>query len=226
MSVPERIGAMRNSLLILSAAALVIGCSPSPEPAKAPATVEAPKGPVRAPDTFQAKFETTKGEFTVEVVRAWAPHGADRFYDLMEHRFFDGARFYRVVKKFLVQFGVSKDPKANQLWGQLKLADDPPRQSNKRGFVAFAQQGPNSRTTQVFINLADNSKMLDKSGFVPFGRVVSGMDVVEQLYAGYGDMPPRGEGPDAAKYGMMGEEYVERSFPKLDTIRSVRVTSR
>jgi len=207
----------------VAAGVMLTGCSSTPPAAKQEPAVEKPKGPVKAPDKFQARFATTKGDFTIEVVRDWAPRGADRFYDLIQQRFFDGSRFYRVVKKFIVQWGVNKDPKANQLWSQLKLLDDPPKQPNKRGYVAFAQAGPNSRTTQVFVNLADNSKLLDKSGFAPFGKVVAGMDVVDQLYSGYGDMPPRGEGPDAAKYGTLGEEYLERSFSRLDTINSVKL---
>jgi peptidyl-prolyl cis-trans isomerase A (cyclophilin A) len=213
---------MRTNLAYLLGASLwLTGCSTSSHPPPREAAVEKPKAPARAPDKFQAKFETTRGDFTVEVVRDWAPRGSDRFYELIDRRFFDGARFYRVVKKFVAQFGTSKDPKANQLWSQLKLLDDRAKQSNQRGFVSFAQSGPNSRTTQMFVNLTDNSKLLDKSGFVPFGKVVSGMDMVDQLYSGYGDMPPRGEGPDAAKYGTLGDEYLERSFPKLDAIKSV-----
>ena len=212
---------MRNLLPLLAASVILIGCSTSPQPAKKEAAAEQPAGPVQAPEKFQAKFQTNQGDFTIEVVREWAPRGADRFYELVNRHYFDGARFYRVVKKFIAQFGMSKDPKTNQLWSQLKLVDDPGKQSNKRGFVSFAQLGPKTRTTQVFINLADNAKLLDKSGFVPFGKVVSGMDVVDQLYSGYGDMPPRGEGPDPTKYGSLGDEYLERSFSKLDTIKSV-----
>lgn len=216
---------MRQILAVLAASAFLAGCSKPPQPAaKEAAVADKPKAPARAPDKFQAKFETTKGDFTVEVVREWAPRGADRFYELIDRHYFDGARFYRVVKKFIAQFGVSSDPNANQLWSQLKLVDDAAKQPNQRGFVAFAQAGPNSRTTQIFVNLADNSKLLGKT-YAPFGKVVSGMDVVDQLYSGYGDMPPRGEGPDAAKYGTLGDQYLEQSFSKLDKIKAVTLVA-
>ena len=136
----------------------------------------------------------------MEVVREWAPRGADRFYELLQEKYYDGSRFFRVRPGFIVQFGIHKDPKVSELWRQLKLPDDPVVQKNTRGFVSYAMAGPGSRTTQVFINLADNSKRLDGRGFAPFARVVEGMDVVDKLYAGYGEVQALGGGgPDTQK---------------------------
>jgi peptidyl-prolyl cis-trans isomerase A (cyclophilin A) len=179
---------------------------------------------VQAPAKFQAKFETTKGDFVMEVVREWAPRGADRFYELLQQHYYDGSGFFRVRPKFIVQFGINKDPKVSELWRQLKLPDDPVVQKNARGFVSYAMAGPGSRTTQVFINLADNSQALDGRGFAPFARVVEGMDVVEKLYGGYGEVQALGGGgPDAQKIEAMGEEYLERTYPRLDKINRVSV---
>ena len=142
-----------------------------------------------APATFRANFETSAGVFVVEVTRAWAPKGADRFYNLVKYGYFDGNRFFRVVKNFMVQFGINGDPKLNEVWREANLVDDPVTQSNKRGFVTFAKTGaPNSRSTQVFINFKDNS-FLDRRAFAPFGQVVSGMDVVDKLNGEYREQP-------------------------------------
>jgi peptidyl-prolyl cis-trans isomerase A (cyclophilin A) len=212
---------MRNSLVFCSVAILLAGCSGSP-PREERAQ---PKRPVRAPDNFEVRFETSKGPFTIEVDREWAPRGADRFYELIEDKFFDEARFFRVVKGFVVQFGIHKDPDVNARWNKLQLVDDPVKQSNKRGYVSYATSGPSTRTTQVFINLADNAR-LDGRGFAPFGRVTEGMDVVDKLYAGYGDSPPRGYyGPDQNKIEAEGNAYLERSFPRLDYVKTARVVS-
>ncbi|HET8546957.1 MAG TPA: peptidylprolyl isomerase [Bryobacteraceae bacterium] len=212
---------MRNSLLLYSLFLVLTGCSPAPPREQA----AQPKRPARAPDNFQVRFETSKGPFTIEVDRAWAPRGADRFYELVEDRFFDEARFFRVVKGFVVQFGIHKDPVINARWNKLHLVDDPVRESNKRGYVSYATSGPSTRTTQIFINLADNSR-LDSRGFAPFGRVTDGMDVVDKLYAGYGDSPPLGYyGPDQNKIEAEGNAYLERSFSRLDYIRTARVVS-
>ena len=187
---------------------------------------EAPAKPrmVQAPDKFYTRFETTKGSFVVEVVREWAPRGADRFYELVTTGYYDGSRFYRVRPKFVVQWGIGPDPKKNELWTQLRMPDDPVKESNKEGYITFAKRGPGTRTTQVFINLADNSKRLDSQGFAPFGRVVEGMDVVRSFYAVYGEVQPlEGSGPDPAKLEVMGDEYAKRSFPRLDQISKASV---
>ena len=199
---------------------LTVACS-----SNAPKEKAAAKLPERVsvPENYRVRFDTTKGPFTVEVTRAWAPRGGDRFHELLRMKFYDGARFFRVRPKFVVQFGISADPKANELWRQLKLPDDPVKQSNLRGFVSYATDGPARRTTQVFINLADN-KRLDSRGFAPFGRVVEGMDIVDSLYAGYGEVQALGGGgPDAAKLETLGEEYAARTYPRLDQIKSARI---
>ncbi len=169
----------------------------------------------RAPETFQVKFETTRGDFTVAVTRAWAPLGADRFYNLVKHRFYDNASFFRVVPGFVVQFGISAYPPVSVAWKSANLQDDPVTQSNKRGYLTFATAGPNTRTTQVFINLKDNAG-LDRQGFAPFGLVDGqGMKVVEMLYDQYGD-----SGPDQGLLQSQGKPYLDKSFPKVDSIKT------
>jgi cyclophilin family peptidyl-prolyl cis-trans isomerase len=157
-------------------------------------------------------------------VRDGAPRGADRFYELVTGGFYDGARLYRVRPKFVVQWGIHKDPAVQKLWSQLQMPDDPVKQSNRRGYLSFAMRGPSTRTTQVFINLAENGSRLDARGFAPFGHVVAGMDVVDKFYAGYGEVQPLGGGgPDPARMEALGEEYIQRSFPRLDQITSAKV---
>lgn len=201
---------------------LLIGCSSQTEK-KQEAQKAAPKLE-QAPAEFRAKFETSKGEFVIQVTRVWAPRGADRFYELVSSGFYDNQRFFRVRPTFVVQWGIHGNPKISQLWANMRILDDPAKQPNKRGTVAFAMAGPASRTTQVFINMADNSKTLDKSGFAVFGKVVSGMeDVVERLYSAYGEMAPRGMGPDPNKIEMEGNAYLEAKFPRLDFIRKATI---
>jgi peptidyl-prolyl cis-trans isomerase A (cyclophilin A) len=171
-----------------------------------------------APATFKARFETSKGAFVIEVHRDWAPNGADRFYNLVKSGYFDGVRFFRVVSGFMVQFGIHGDPRVSERWRGARIKDDPVRQSNRRGYVTYATSGPDSRTTAVFINFADNSG-LDREGFAPFGRVIAGMDVVDSFYAEYGDAPPRGRGPDQRRVHFEGNVYLEKEFPRLDYIR-------
>ena len=171
-----------------------------------------------APATFRAEFETTQGVFIVEVTRAWAPLGADRFYNLVKYGFFNGARFFRVLPGFVVQFGLSPNPRVSGVWSKAALKDDPVTQSNLTGYLTFATAGPNTRTTQVFINLADNAR-LDAMGFAPFGKVVEGIGVVQKLYSGYGEGAPRGNGPDQDKIEKEGEAYLAKGFPKLDKIK-------
>jgi peptidyl-prolyl cis-trans isomerase A (cyclophilin A) len=173
----------------------------------------------RAPDVYRVKFETSRGDFVIEVDRALAPRGADRFYNLIEEGFYNGSRFHRVVRNFIVQWGVNADPAVQRLWTNLRIQDDPVKGSNKKGTVCFAKLGPASRTTQVFINLRDNSKALDKEGFAPFGKVVEGMEVVESLYSSYGEVAPRGNGPDPVQLEIQGNKYIESKFPRLDYIK-------
>ena len=170
-----------------------------------------------APATFRANFETSAGVFVVEVTRAWAPRGADRFYNLVKYGYFDGNRFFRVVPKFMVQFGINGDPKLNAVWSDADIIDDPVTQSNKRGFVTFAKtQAPNSRSTQIFINFKDNS-FLDQTAFAPFGQVVSGMEVVDKINAEYGESP---EQPLAQS---QGNAYLMKAFPRLDYIKKATI---
>jgi peptidyl-prolyl cis-trans isomerase A (cyclophilin A) len=175
-----------------------------------------------APEVFQARFETSRGDFIVEVTRKWAPLGADRFYNLVKNGVFDGARFFRVLPGFVVQFGIPGDPAVARLWRSAQIADDPVVESNRRGRITFATSGPNSRTTQVFINLADNAS-LDGMGFAPFGRVAEGLEIVGQLHSGYGEGAPRGRGPEQGRIQAEGNAYLERQFPKLDHIKRAAI---
>jgi peptidyl-prolyl cis-trans isomerase A (cyclophilin A) len=180
----------------------------------------------KAPAIFKAKFTTAKGDFVVEVHRDWAPNGADRFYNLVKAGFFDDTRFFRAIEGFMVQFGISGDPALSTKWLNANIPDDPVTQSNKRGFVTFAQRNdPNSRSTQVFINYSDN-KNLDGMRFAPFGQVVKGMDVVDSLYKGYGEGAPGGAGPNQGLIQSQGNAYLDTSFPKLDAIRAAVIASK
>jgi peptidyl-prolyl cis-trans isomerase A (cyclophilin A) len=173
----------------------------------------------RAPDSFRVAFATNRGTFVVQVTRAWAPRGADRFYQLAGENFFDENRFYRVLPGFIAQFGANDDPKRNAQWEAQPLLDDPPREKNRRGTVSFAFLEPNSRTHQLFVNLKDNPS-LDAQRFAPVGLVVEGMNVVDSLYATYGEKP---------QYNLiatMGNRYLARMFPKLDYIETARIVSR
>lgn len=171
-----------------------------------------------APAQFDAVFDTTKGAFTVRVHRVWAPHGADRFYELVRNGYYDGSKLFRVVRGFVVQFGLSADPKISLAWVQATIPDDPVKKPNARGTVTFASAGPNTRTTQVFVNLADNSS-LDSQGFAPFGEVVSGMSVIDSLYGGYGDAPTSHQGEIVDN----GNAYLEQNFPRLDAIETATI---
>ena len=173
----------------------------------------------KAPDKFQVKFDTTKGEFVVEVTREWAPNGADRFFNLVKNGFYDDCRFFRVIKDFMVQFGLNGDPKVSIAWYQARIKDDPVVESNKRGYITYAMAGPDTRTTQLFINFRNNSP-LDKDGFSPFGKVIKGMDVVDSIYNGYGEGAPSGNGPEQGRIIQQGNNYLKASFPKLDYIKS------
>ena len=176
----------------------------------------------KAPATFKVLFETSKGNFTVEAHRDWAPNGTDRFYNLVNAGFYDGCRFFRVLSGFMAQFGISGDPKVSAAWRAAKIQDDPVKESNKRGYVTYAMAGPNTRTTQLFINYKDNSR-LDASGFSPFAQVIEGMEVVDGLYAEYGEGAPSGNGPDQSQVQTQGNGYLQEKFPKLDYIKSAKI---
>jgi peptidyl-prolyl cis-trans isomerase A (cyclophilin A) len=176
----------------------------------------------QAPPVYKVKFETTKGNFTVEVHRDWAPKGADRFYNLVKSGFYNDVRFFRVISGFMAQFGINGSPQTMAQWREKPIQDDPVKTSNKRGMLTFAMAGPNTRTTQVFINYADNSR-LDDMGFAPIGQVTSGMDVVDKLYAGYGEGAPRGAGPSQSLLQEQGNAYLQKSFPKLDYIKKATI---
>ena len=185
---------------------------------------ESPEMNRRAPDRFRARLETSKGAVVLEVHRGWAPHGADRFYNLVHRGYYDEARFFRVFAGKWAQFGIHGEPRVATLWRGQPIPDDPRRESNRRGTIAFAFAVPNGRTTQVFINLRDNSQALDPQGFAPFGRVVSGMDAIDSLTAEYGESAGggiRGGKQDPLFVG--GNAYLARVFPRLDFIRRARV---
>lgn len=173
----------------------------------------------KAPQLFDVTFHTTKGDFVIEVHRTWAPTGADRMYNLARNHFFDGQKFFRVVKNFVVQFGINGDPKVSEAWSEATIPDDVITVHNTRGTVSFAAAGPNTRTTQIFINL-NNNLQLDTDQFAPFGTVKSGMDVVERLYGGYGDRPT----PHQPEMASQGNAYLEKAWPKLDSVTSTEVT--
>lgn len=189
---------------------------PLPDP---PAELLAPdKATEQAPAKFKVKFETTKGDFTIEVTRAWAPIGADRFFNLVKLGFFKDVALFRVVSGFVVQFGIHGHPKVAEVWREATLKDEPVKQSNKKGFVTYAKGGPDSRTTQIFINFKDNDK-LDKMGFPSFGQVVEGMDVVESFYSDYGERPSRHQQHIQEK----GNRWLKKMFPKLDYIKAASI---
>ena len=196
--------------------------TPPPPPPEAQQPVNplmnptAPEMTQTAPATYRVKFETTKGDFVVEVTRAWAPNGADRFYNLVRNGFYDEARFFRVIEGFMAQFGINGDPQVSARWRGASIPDDPVKQSNLRGYVTYAKGGPNSRTTQMFINFGNNAR-LDADGFPPIGRVVQGMEVVDQIYTGYGEQPNQG------RIQMQGNAYLTQSFPNLDYIKKASV---
>lgn len=173
-------------------------------------------------DVYKVKFETSKGDFTIEVRPDWAPLGAARFKELVEAKFFDEARFFRVIEGFMVQFGIHADPDVSAQWRTKTIKDDPVKQSNTRGMITFATSGPNSRTTQVFINFGKNA-FLDPQGFSPFGKVTEGMDVVDALYNEYGEGAPSGRGPDQGRIQQRGNEYLNKDFPKLDYVKTARI---
>ncbi|HUJ29830.1 MAG TPA: peptidylprolyl isomerase [Candidatus Acidoferrum sp.] len=180
-----------------------------------PATLTA-----KAPEVYEVTFVTTKGPFVVKVTRAWAPLGADRFYNLVKHHFYDDMALFRVVPGFVVQFGLGPSPAVNRAWETARIKDDPVKQSNAAGTITFATAGPNTRTTQVFVNLGNNAA-LDGQGFAAFGQVTSGMDVIANLYSGYGDTTTNDQGNITTG----GKAYLQKTYPKLDTIKTATITS-
>lgn len=177
----------------------------------------------RAPDTYAVNFDTSVGSFVVTVHRAWAPHGADRFYNLVKNGFYNEARFFRAIPNFMVQFGIHADPGVSAVWRNARLPVDKVVQSNQRGYITYAMgASPDTRTTQVFINFRNNSN-LDKMGFAPFGQVTSGMEVVDKIYTGYGEGAPRGKGPEQGRIQSEGNAYLIKSFPRLDYIKTATI---
>ena len=223
---------MRSLKLFAIVAALVAAaCQKSADKAPPPDGTSAipdfhnpadPAFAAQAPDSFRARFSTTKGDFVIAVHRAWAPLGADRFYNLVRSGYYDGVRFFRVMPGFMAQFGIHGDTAVTTAWRERRIADDPVRRTNLRGMVTFATAGPGTRTTQIFINYGNNDR-LDAMGFAPFGEVVEGMEVVEALYGGYGEGAPRGRGPDQFRLNVEGEKYLARQFPKLDKINKATI---
>jgi peptidyl-prolyl cis-trans isomerase A (cyclophilin A) len=211
------------SSLVLGSIALVSAQTAAPKPAAGPNRLLTPAAlAAKAPETFRAKFDTSKGAFVVEVHREWAPNGADRFYNLVRGGFYNNVRFFRVLTGFMAQFGMNGTPAVQRVWGSpsQQLKDDPVKQSNKRGYVTFANAGPNSRSTQVFINMVDNT-FLDPEAmhFAPFGQVVEGMEVVDMLYAGYG----RQNVPDQGRITSEGNAYLTKEYPKLDYVKTATI---
>jgi peptidyl-prolyl cis-trans isomerase A (cyclophilin A) len=186
------------------------------EGARHPALLDPALATGTAPTSYVVRFETTAGEFDVEVVRDWAPLAADRFWNLVRIGYFDGCRFFRVVPGFVAQFGKSGDPDVNRRWWNVTIKDEPVKESNRRGYLSFAKGGADSRATQVFVNLKDNLE-LDAQGFSAFGRVTKGLDVVDRLYSGYGDAPDQGQ------LHFKGDAYLRQDFPRLDTIKAATV---
>lgn len=220
---------LRRSALIAALAlpgAVAIGLSfqqtgeqPNPEKLMNPAALNE-----QAPDTYEAKFVTNQGTIVINVRRAWAPNGADRFYNLVKNGYYDNCRFFRVVYGFAAQFGINGDPRINAIWSKAQIQDDPVKQSNRKGYVSFAKSAaPNSRTTQVFINLSDENVQLDGMGFAPFGTVTKGTDVITALYPDYGEGAPIGRGPDQSRIQLEGNSYLQKNFPKLDYIKSATI---
>jgi peptidyl-prolyl cis-trans isomerase A (cyclophilin A) len=198
------------------AAAVVAGAVAYSAPEK---LMDPAKLTAKAPETFKAKLDTTKGMVVIEVHRAWSPNGADRFYNLVKNGYYDGVKFFRVVPGFVVQWGIHGDPSIATKWLQSNIQDDPVKESNKRGFITYAKSGaPNSRSVQLFINLGDNSR-LDATGFAPFGKVTEGMDVVEKLYGGYAEGLTKLQGKIAEE----GNAFLEKNYPELDGIKKATI---
>jgi peptidyl-prolyl cis-trans isomerase A (cyclophilin A) len=223
---------MRTAVLFMLAGALLVGCPKEEEaqtksqgeetlaPSESKAN-EVPQGKNGVPSQYTVELDTTKGAIVIEVRREWAPNGAGRFYELVQNGYFTDVAFFRVVGGFMAQAGISGDPALNAVWREKRIPDDPVKASNMRGTVTFATSGPDSRTTQFFINFSDNSR-LDGMGFAPIGKVKD-MAPVDALYDGYGEGAPGGRGPSQGQMQMEGNSYLKASFPKLDYIKSARI---
>ncbi|MGA8729578.1 MAG: peptidylprolyl isomerase [Terracidiphilus sp.] len=222
---------MKAFITGIALCASLLACAQTPAPHRSPAktgsahtAATAPQPSLlnpaslhaTAPAVFKAKFTTTAGDFVIEVHRDWAPLGADRFYNLVRRGYFTNAAFFRVVPGFVVQFGLNANPAINKVWSDANIHDDPVKQSNTRGRLVFATAGPNTRTTQLFINFGNNAR-LDGMGFAPFGTVVEGMDVVDKIYPGYGESPVQDE------ITSKGDAYLTANFPKIDKIKLARI---
>jgi peptidyl-prolyl cis-trans isomerase A (cyclophilin A) len=213
---------MRIHALVLFGASLALGLMTTLAPVSAGDLSNPASLNEKAPATYKVKFDTSKGSFVVEVHRDWAPNGADRFYNLVKNGFYNDARFFRVISGFMVQFGINGNPQISKVWRDANIKDDPVKASNKRGMITFATAGPDTRTTQVFVNFGDNAG-LDDQGFAPFGQVISGMEVVDALYAEYGEGAPQGGGPDQGLVQSQGNAYLKKDFPKLDYIKTATI---
>jgi homoserine O-acetyltransferase len=204
-----------------------MGCTARPSAEKPERRPAADATEMEAPEEFLVRLDTSQGAILLDVRRDWAPHGADRFYQLVRAGYFDQSRFFRVIRGKWAQFGINGDPRISNLWRDRTIPDDPRRESNVRGTIAFAFAVPNGRTTQLFINLRDNSATHDAEPFVPIGRVVEGMEVADALYADYGESS--GGGIRAGKQQPLfdeGNAFLNRNFPRLDFIRKAEVVSR
>jgi peptidyl-prolyl cis-trans isomerase A (cyclophilin A) len=198
---------MRNNFIVAACCLMLAACGPKNQSAETKV----------APAQYKVRMQTPKGDIVILVHRDWAPHGADHFYEMVNMKFYDGNKFFRTVPKFVVQWGMNGDPNLNKTWAAITIPDDPPKVSNKVGTVVFAATGePNSRTTQLFINLGDNSR-LDASGFAPFGEVIQGMENVLNLDMEYGEQPQQGA------IEQIGNDYLEEHFPRLDYVKTARV---
>ncbi len=209
-------------VVCLVLACLLAGCAgdPAPAPKKAAPSGDAKNRPM--PPVYRVLFDTTQGSFIVEVRQDWAPKAAERFWKLVNSGFFNDSRFFRVRPDFIAQFGLAADPQETAMWNQSPIDDDPRKESNGKGTISFAQAGPRSRRTQVFVNLKDN-RTLDKDGFVPFGKVNEGLEVFAKLYAGYGEWDPPGRGPNVARIQTQGNSYLDAQYPRLDKILRAKV---
>lgn len=213
--------------LSLLAAGLTIASAQETKPEAKPAAAspdftEPGKLTEQAPESYKAQFDTTKGKITIEVTRSLSPNGADRFYNLVRSGYFKDIAFFRVIPGFMCQFGIHGDPAVSAKWRKANLTDDPVKGSNSRGAITFATAGPNTRTTQLFINFGDN-RNLDGMGFSSFGKVVEGMDIVDKINGEYGEGAPRGRGPDQGRIQAEGNAYLKKDFPNLDYIKSATI---
>jgi peptidyl-prolyl cis-trans isomerase A (cyclophilin A) len=222
---------IRSLLSVALSIGLALGCKKSAEARAVPVPASAQKASLDRPeslnekssDVYRARFATSRGDFVIEVHRDWAPIGADRFYNLVKNGYYNETRFFRVVRGFMAQIGIHGKPEMNNIWRDQRIADDPAKMSNLRGYVSFATAGPGTRTTQFFINFADANSRLDSMGFAPFGQVASGMDVVDALYGEYGEGAPQGRGPNQGRIQSEGNAYLLRDFPLLDYVKEATI---